>query len=146
MNQIEERFSVAGKNFISKKWPTRSKAFRNLPIIGKHFAVPISMIMASRSEDELQEKIPTALYMLFEQLEDSDSTVLIDTILEDVTINDIANGLGYRKLDVDNDIDDIADLLDLLALVLRQQYGKLIEGKSFGNLLQVMIPLAQATA
>lgn len=142
---LEEKFYVGGNTFISPKWPTRTKAFKNLGIVGKYFAVPISFLF-SKEEADLESKIPQALFMLFDQLSESDAGVLIDLILSDVRIDDTARSRGVRPVNADTDLEDISDLIELIALVLKQQYGKLVSGKSFTSLMQVMIPLHQVAS
>lgn len=138
----EIRISINGTTYISKAWPTRSKAFKNFPIIGKAFAVPISFLFNAGSTGDVSGAISQALYMLFEQLEQNDSDKLLDTILADVFI--IKDG-GVQALDIDAHIPDIEDLFALVAEVLNQHYGKLIKGKAFGNLINILIPMSQAT-
>lgn len=138
----EYKFSINGTTYISKTWPTRSKTFKNFPIIGKAFAVPISFLFNAGQTGDVSGAISQALYMLFEQLEQTDSDKLLDIILSDVYI--IKDG-GVHQLDIDEHISDIEDLFALLAEVLNQHYGKVIKGKAFGNLINTLIPMSQAT-
>lgn len=124
------------KVFISNGWsPLRSA--KKLPTIGKCFATPISFLFGA-NDNNLQEVIPQALYMLFEQLEENDISTLFNSILEDVWVD------GTRKVDIDSDLDNLDELLTLVASVLKQHYGCLIEGKGFLNLFQMIMPLSKA--
>jgi hypothetical protein len=136
----EVKFVIGDKTFLSKAWPTKTKAFKNLPTIGKAFAVPISFLFSSGGNpDNLGQAIPQAMYMLFEQLEEQDISKLLDIILEEVYVMDPAP----RAVNVDNDLDDLGDLLELLAKVLHQHYGKLVSGKGLRNLFSMLVPMAE---
>jgi hypothetical protein len=138
----EIKFVIGDKTFLSKAWPTKTKAFKNLPTIGKAFAVPISFLFSSGgSQEALSQAIPQAMYMLFEQLEEQDINKLLDIILEEVYVMDPAP----RLVDVDNDLQDLGDLLELLAKVLQQHYGKLVSGKGLRNLFSILVPMAEMT-
>jgi hypothetical protein len=112
------------------------KAAKNLPKIGKAFAVPISFLIAGG--ENIQSAIPTAMMMLFEQLEEQDITELFSLILSDIWCKSTD-----KALDIDADLENIDELLQLTANVLKQHYGALINGKGFTNLFQVMVPLHQ---
>jgi len=138
----QHKFTVNNKKFISNAWPVRSKAFKNLPIIGGTFAVPISIIYGSGGEN-MQEAMAMATELFFQKLADPEADQLVELILEDVFIQ--KNG-GVVPLDLDNDFDDLDELLQVLAEVLKQHYGKLISGKGSRSLFGVMVPLAEVVA
>lgn len=139
MTQKFETFNVGTKAFISPAWPPMSKAAKNLPKIGKAFAVPLSFLFSASDEGKLSDAIPQAVFMLFEQLEEQDISELFSLILQDVYCK-----TTDKPVDLDQDFDSLDELLQLLASVLKQHYGCLIEGKGFRGLFQVMVPLSQA--
>lgn len=126
------------RKFISNGW-SPLKAAKNLPPIGKAFATPISFLFGA-NEDTLQQAIPQALYMLFEQMEESDVEQLFSMILQDVYVN------PQDKVDLNRDFYNIDEMLTLMALVLKQHYGCLIEGKGFTNLFRILVPMGQLSA
>jgi hypothetical protein len=135
LERKKEIFNVGGKAYISMSW-SPMKAAKNLPKIGKAFAVPISFLIAGG--ENIQSAIPTAMMMLFEQLEEQDITELFSLILADIWCKSTD-----KALDIDADLENIDELLQLTANVLKQHYGALINGKGFTNLFQVMVPLHQ---
>ena len=127
------------RTFISNGW-SPLKAAKNLPPIGKAFATPISFLFGA-NEDTVQQAIPQALYMLFEQMEESDVEQLLSMILQTVYAEN-----GTRTVDLDKDFYNLDELLTLVALVLKQHYGCLIQGNGFTSLFQVMVPLTRLQA
>lgn len=138
LERKKEIFNVGGKAFISASW-SPMKAAKNLPKIGKAFAVPISFLIAGG--ENIQSAIPQAMFMLFEQLEEQDLSQLFELILQDIWCK-----ATDRALNIDNDLENIDELLQLAANVLKQHYGCMIEGKGFMSLFQVMVPLHQLSA
>lgn len=134
---LQQTYLVGDIRCLSNTWGS-IKTLRNLPKIGKAFAVPLSFIYSCSTEEELRDAIPTALMMLFEQLEEQDIEELFKTILQDVWVD------GDQRLDMDRDIKSPDDLLTLVSKVLDQNYGSLIKGKGFKNLFGVMVPLHQS--
>lgn len=132
---LQKEYLVGDIRCLSNTWGS-IKTLRNLPKIGKAFAVPLSFIYSCSTEEELREAIPTALMMLFEQLEEQDIETLFQTILQDVWVDN-----NSRLLNMDSDIKNPDDLLSLVAQVLEQNYGSLLKGKGFKNLFGVMVPL-----
>lgn len=135
-SQAEVTFNIAGKTILSKVWPTRSKAFANLPIIGSVFAVPLAVLAGSGGNT--QEALPMAAELFFQKLQEPETQQLIDIVLQDVYIK--LNG-GVVPLNVDEHLDDIDQLFQVLAAVLNQHYGKLVSGKGSKQLLEVLLPL-----
>lgn len=131
-------FIVGNKTYKSPSW-SPLKAAKNLPMIGKAFAVPISFLV-SAGEAGLSEALPNAMYMLFEQLEEQDVGVLFQLILADIWCK-----TTDKQLNIETDLDSLDELLLLAAQVLKQHYGCLIEGKGFLSLFQIMVPLHQMT-
>ena len=138
--KAQHEFTINNKKFISNHWPTRSKAFKNLPIIGSTFAVPISVFVGSGGEN-LAEVTAMAAELFFQKLQEPEAQQLIDIILEDVHIRTPEG--GFTKVDADLHLDDIDELLQLLAEVLKQHYGKLVMGKGSRNLFSIMVPVTQ---
>jgi hypothetical protein len=130
---------VNNKVFISNKW-TLSTQMQYLPKLGKVLAVPLGFIIgaASDGESNLKDAIPSALFMLFESLEDNDQTELFQGLLSKVYVDN-----GTRLASLDSDFDDLDELFTVLTKVIEQNYGSLIGGKSLGNLAKLLIPLNQ---
>jgi hypothetical protein len=139
-NRKTETFLIGKNSFISPSW-SPLKAAKKLPPIGKSFAVPISFIFSAAQSGDYSSAIPQAMYMLFEQLEEQDISNLFKTILEDVWCKE-----SNRAVNLDEDLDNLDELLTLVASVLNQHYGCLIAGKGFMALFQVMVPLHQLQA
>lgn len=141
-HKSQENFIIgeSKKRFQSNKWNVFTAA-ATLPKVGKVFAVPVSFLFSAKEESALSEAIPQAFYMLFEQLEEHDTTELFQVILQDVWVEN-----GTRLVDIGKDFDDIADLLELVAKVLKQQYGAMLKGKSILELFQTIVPVSQASA
>ena len=97
---ITETFVIGEGNkarkFISHGW-SPLKAAKNLPPIGKAFATPISFLFGA-NEDTMQQAIPQALFMLFEQMEESDVEELFSMILQTVYAEN-----GTRLVDMNTD-------------------------------------------
>jgi len=145
MNYNKKDFVIGEKKrvFQSVKW-TVFQAAANLPKIGKVFALPVSFLFSAggSTEDQvssnLSEAIPKALYMLFEQLEEQNPIPLFEMILQSVYTEN-----GTRKVDVEKDFEDIGELVELVGLVLEQQYSSLLKGGALQRLFGVMAPLSQ---
>lgn len=146
MNYNKKDFVIGEKKrvFQSVKWNVFQSA-TNLPKIGKVSALPISFLFSAggTTEDQvssnLSDAIPKALYMLFEQLEEQNPIPLFEMILQSVYTDN-----GTRKVDVEKDFDDIGELVELVGLVLEQQYSSLLKGGALQRLFGAMVPLAQA--
>lgn len=135
----QEKFLIGtGKSqkvYVSNKWGVFTAA-RNLPKIGKVFVVPFSFIFGAAEVENLQEAIPKSVYMLFEQLEEHDINELFSVILSDVWVDN-----GTKQVDVERDFSDLAELIEIITKVLKQQYGSLLSGKLLTDLFKVMAPL-----
>ena len=146
MKHSQEKYlsGESQKVFVSEKW-TIFQSASNLPKIGKTFALPVSFLFSAANADGdtegLQEAIPKALYMLFEQLEEQNIISVFQMILKSVYIEN-----GTRLVNIEDDFDDLADLIELVAKVLQQQYGALLKGKGLPALFQSIVPLAQTSA
>lgn len=138
-SHAQQTFVIGGKTILSTVWPTRSKAFKNLPLIGGVFAVPIAVLAGSGGTD-MQNALAMASELFFQKLADPETSRLIDIVLEDVYIK--LNG-GVVPLDVDEHLEDIDELFQVMACVLNQHYGKLVKGKGSKQLLEVLLPLGQ---
>lgn len=138
-NIKQEKVQINGKTFTIQSWSV-IQAGRNLPTIGKAFAVPLSFLISSMGDEEaLRAGIPQAFYMLFEQLEQQDVMELFKLI---------TSGVSYemQMLDIDAHLESLDELFQLAAQCLKINYGSLIEGKGFKDLLGVMVPMHQMTA
>ena len=133
---------VNNKVFISNKW-TLFTQMQYLPKLGKVLAVPLGFIVgaASDGESNLKDAIPSALFMLFEQLEDNDQMDLFQGLLQSVYKNN-----GTEKVNLESDFEDLDELFVVLAKVIEQNYGSLLMGKGKAALMKLLIPLNQAAS
>lgn len=132
-----ETFLIGNKTYKSASW-SPLRAAKKLPSIGKAFAVPISFIISAAQSGDYSSAIPQAMYMLFEQLEEQDISILFNSILEDVWCVE-----SNAKINLEDDLNNLDELLSLVSNVLNQHYGCLFSGKGFMALFQVMVPLHQ---
>ena len=140
-NIKQEKVSINGKTFTIQSWSVM-QAGRNFPTIGKAFAVPLSFLMGSMGDEAaLRDAIPQAFYMLFDQLEQKNDVMeLFKLITSGVTTEE------HQPLDIDSHLESLDELFQLAAKCLHINYGSLIEGKGFKDLLGVMVPMHQMTA
>lgn len=132
---IEVEVNGIKKSFIHNCWGP-STCFKNLPRLGKAFAVPISML-ASGDEDNHMENLPNALFMLFENMEEDDVWELFQLATSAVYLD------AQNKLDLDNHLDgDLGAVLMVVAEAIKQNYSSLW-GKGLRSLLQVMAPMGE---
>ena len=137
-NVQQETIAIDGKKFTIQSWGVM-KAAKNLPVIGKAFAVPLSFLYGTMGEEEaLKDAIPQAFYMLFEQLEEQDVMELFKLILSGVSCES-------EVLDIDRHLKNIDELFQLAAKALQLNYGCLMSGEGFKSLLGVMVPMHQMT-
>lgn len=130
---------VDGKKvkLICNRW-SPMKCFGNLPKIGKAFAVPMSM-MISEDEEDFAEKLPQALFMLFDTMEEQDTWELFQLITEDVFINN-----GTERLDLNEHLGyDLGTILLVVAEALKGNYGSLFTKGGLSSLFSQMSGLAQ---
>lgn len=124
------------KEFTQNKW-SPMKCFGNLHKIGKAFAVPLSML-ASGNEDNFGEVLPQALFMLFEQMEESDIWSLFELIVDDVHVD------ATRRVNLNEDLeDDLGAILQLVAEALKGNYGSLFMGKGLTALMTQLGGMSQ---
>ena len=132
------------KPFTINRWGTREQ-IKNMPKIGSVFAVPIAHALQAGilfRKDTLTvltsdqyNIIPTALQMLFNQLEDEGTEELFELLL---------SGVKYQKASVTLDsFDDISELLEVIAKVLEVNYKSLFMGKGLMASLQMVVPMTQ---
>lgn len=121
------------KEFVHNTWGA-SKAFTHLPKIGKAFAVPFSMLFSDKGE--ISDKLPEALMLLFQQMEEEDVWGLFQLI---------TSGVYYKTapINLDEDLEgDLGAVLMLVAEAAKQNYGSLW-GKGLLSLRDTMLPMAQ---
>lgn len=66
-----------------------TKVYQRLPMIGKIFAIPVSMIFGSAAQGEnsdFSEALPSALIYLFQTLDENDFMGFLKMLLEDVWV------------------------------------------------------------
>tara|TARA_R110000782_G_scaffold135938_1_gene228322 strand:- start:329 stop:793 length:465 start_codon:yes stop_codon:yes gene_type:complete len=138
-NIKQEKVTVGDKNYLIQSWNV-IKAIQHFPTIGKAFAVPLSFLYSSMGDEQaLRDAIPQAFFMLFEQLEQQDVMELFNLILSGVSHEG-------QPLNIDTHLANIDELFQLAAKALEINYGCLMNGKGFKNLLGVMVPMHQMTA
>lgn len=123
---------------LSDRW-NPMKCFANLPRIGKAFAVPISMLISGDGEESAGDKIPHALFMLFDSMEEQDIWKLFQLITEDVFIKN-----GTQRVDLNKDLGyDLGVILYVVAETLKGNYGSLFTKGGLSSLFQQMTGLSQ---
>lgn len=137
---------INDKSYTINRWGTREQ-IKNLPKIGSVFAVPVAhalqggSIFSSDSPQDITSDqyniIPTALQMLFNQMEEEGTEELFDILL---------TGVKYQKESVTLDtFEDIGTLLQVVAKVLEVNYNSLFTGKGLWDSLKTMVPITQQT-
>ena len=77
--------------------------------------------------------------MLFDQMEENDIWTLFNLITEGVYLDN-------TQVNLDEDLGyDMNAVLMVVAEALGNNYGSLMSGKGFGNLINKMVPMAQLT-
>lgn len=126
---------IGDNEFIITHW-SPTKVMKNLPKIGRYFAVPMATVAGSvmTGAANFSDALPTAALYLFEQMEEDDITKLIDLLLEDVDFNSIGG-----KIDIDEVFDgDIMGMIQVVTKVLEVNYGCFFEKSGFINLQGLM--------
>lgn len=143
MTEKQIKIHINNKTLISNKWGLFTQ-MQYLPKLGKLLAVPLGFLTgaaASGDDNQLQNAIPSALYMLFEEMEGDSHRDLIEGILHNVYADN-----GTRVVEIDKDFTDLDELFQVLAKVLEQQYGSLISGKGKAALFGLLVPLQQTAS
>jgi len=129
----QEIVVLDGKRYVINAWAT-TEQIRNMPLIGKAFAVPLAMCL---SEDRgLDESLPEALFALFNQMEDHGVEELFNMLFSKVFLND-------TPVTLDDSFDGIDGVLQVAAKVINLNYGVLYSGKGLSGFLTEIAPLAQ---
>lgn len=126
---------IGDKEFIITHW-SPTKVMKNLPKIGRYFAVPMATVAGSvmAGGANFSDALPTAALYLFEQMEEDDIIKLIDLLLEDVDYNSMG-----AKINIDEVFDgDIMGMIQLVTKVLEVNYGCFFEKSGFVNLQGLM--------
>jgi hypothetical protein len=135
------KIHVNKKVLLSNKWGLFTQ-MQYLPKLGKLLAVPLGFIIGASSsgdDTQLQNAIPSALFMLFQEMEDENHRDLIEGLLHDVHAEN-----GSRKVNIDTDFEDLDEFFIVLSKVIEQQYGSLISGNGARGLFGLLLPLQQA--
>lgn len=130
--------SLSGEtmNFRIMHWrPTT--VFARIPIVGKYFAVPMSMLVGTKPEDtDLAEVIPVALVQLFNTMEENDLVAFIHMLLDGVyynnqLVNENFDTVFQGKVDV---------VVELITKVIEINYGPFFK-TGFTNLMTSLLPV-----
>ena len=115
---------IGDRTYVLAHW-SPTKMYRNIPKIGRYFAIPASTIIGTifnsqqdGVEADLSEAIPTALMYLFQTMEDNDIMDFYKIMFDDVYLNDKQVMTDFDGIFADNPYDPI----DLLVEVLRINY------------------------
>lgn len=130
-------FVIGNNKFLINHW-SPTKVYKNLPKIGKYFAVPLGIMFGGGQEDA-SDSIPTALLYLFEKMEEEDINELFKVILDSVHVIG-----GNAVADHIDEIfqDDPQELLQLVAKTLEVNYGGFFKKGGFEDLLKIVAPMA----
>lgn len=115
-----------------------TKVFQRIPMVGKYFYVPVSMMAGYKADDPaFADAIPAALLQLFNTMEENDLIGFLGTILDDVYYN---NKRVVENFDAvflgKNEV-----VLQLVAKVLEVNYAPFFK-IGFENLMTSIIPVA----
>lgn len=106
------------------------EAMSHMPKIGRVFAQPIAIMLSQ--EQDVNEVLPLALAMFFDELEATEVEELFKLITKDVYY-------GSQKADLENlCAGDLSNLFYVVAETLMHNYGSLFSGKGFGRLFATM--------
>ena len=115
---------IGDRTYVLAHW-SPTKMYRNIPKIGRYFAIPASTIIGTifnsqqdGVEADLSEAIPTALMYLFQTMEDNDIMDFYKIIFEDVYLDNKLIMDDFDGIFADNPFDPI----DLIVEVLRINY------------------------
>ena len=115
---------IGDRTYVLAHW-SPTKMYRNIPKIGRYFAIPASTIIGTifnsqqdGVEADLSEAIPTALMYLFQTMEDNDIMDFYKIIFEDVYLDNKLIMDDFDGIFTDNPFDPI----DLIVEVLRINY------------------------
>ena len=115
---------IGDRTYVLAHW-SPTKMYRNIPKIGRYFAIPASTIIGTifnsqqdGVEADLSEAIPTALMYLFQTMEDNDIMDFYKIMFDDVYLNDKQVMTDFDGIFTDNPFDPI----DLIVEVLRINY------------------------
>lgn len=115
-----------------------SKVFARIPLVGKYFYVPASMISSLKSDDPgFAETIPAALLHLFNTMEENDLLGFLATMLDDVYYNNQQVVQNFDTVFLGrNEV-----VLQIVAKVLEVNYAPFFE-TGFESLLTSVLPVA----
>lgn len=133
--------TINGTEYLITHW-SPSKNFKNLPIIGKYFAVPVATVIGSIAQGggNFSEALPTAFLYLFDKMEEEDITKLFTVILDGVYVN------GGTQVNLDKHFDGKLDeLIELLAEVLKLNYECFFKKDGFASLQKLLQKLGMVT-
>ena len=131
---------LAGHNFVITHW-SPTKAFKNIPKIGRYIAVPMASISGALMSggQNLSDAIPTAVLYLFDQMEQDNIEELFALIMDDVSVDGMAG-----KVDIDDIFQGkMMDLIKLVAKVLEVNYGCFFTKDGFASLQDLLGRLGQ---
>ncbi len=111
--------------------------FSRIPLVGKYFAVPLSMLVGVKPEEtDLAEVIPAALLQLFNTMEENDLISFIGTLLE---------GVYYNNQSVTENFDNVFQgksdvVVHVITKVIEINYGPFFK-TGFNNLMTSLLPV-----
>ena len=115
---------IGDRTYVLAHW-SPTKMYRNIPKIGRYFAIPASTIIGTifnsqqdGVEADLSEAIPTALMYLFQTMEDNDIMDFYKIMFDDVYLDNKLIMDDFDGIFTDNPFDPI----DLIVEVLRINY------------------------
>lgn len=136
------KVKISDEEYIITHW-SPTKNLKNLPIIGKYFAVPIATVIGSIAQGggNFSEALPTAFLYLFDKMEQEDITKLFNLILEDVYIESTG-----EKANLDKHFDGkLYELLEVLGNVLKVNYDCFFRKDGFASLQNFLQRMGMVT-
>lgn len=116
---------------------TPTKTFSRIALVGKYFAVPVSMLGNANPDDgSFSELLPAALLQLFNTMEEHDFCSFIATVLDEVY---------YENANVVENFDKVflgknELVIQLISKVLEVNYAPFFK-TGFANLMTSIVPV-----
>lgn len=130
--------SISGEkmNFRIIHWKPTT-VFARIPLVGKYFAVPMSMLVGTKPEEvDFAEAVPAALLQLFNTMEENNLVSFIGTLLDGVYYNNMSVSENFDTVFMDKS--DV--VIQLITKVVEINYGPFFK-TGFANLMTSLMPV-----
>lgn len=126
-SSVQERLEVNGKRFIQNKW-NPMKCFVNATKIGKLVGVPVLM-MFGQNEEDVENKMAQAFYMLCDNLDEGEIERLITLVLDGTkTCKQDSWVVESNGVNIDEVFfGDLGGVIKLISQVIKNNYSSLFQ-------------------